>query len=79
MNRRHFLHSAVAAGVASTLPIRAILAQMTEVTGEIAAVTGAGTDIAIEQVAVQELSDSLGGSLLLPGNVGYDAPPSRVE
>ncbi len=72
MNRRHFLNSAVAAGVASTLPMRAILAQMTEVSGEIAAVTGAGADIAIEKVAVQELSDSLGGSLLMPGNVGYD-------
>jgi FAD/FMN-containing dehydrogenase len=52
--------------------MRAILAQMTEVTGEIAAVTGTGADIAIEKIAVQELSDSLGGLLLLPGNVGYD-------
>jgi FAD/FMN-containing dehydrogenase len=72
MNRRHFLHSAVAAGVASTLPIRSILAQMTEVTDEIAAVTGSGAQISIEKVAVQELSDSLGGSLLLPANAGYD-------
>ena len=72
MNRRHFLHSAVAAGVASALPMRMVLAQLTEVTGEVAAVTGAGTDIAIEQAAVQELSDSLRGNLLLPGNADYD-------
>lgn len=72
MNRRHFLHSAVAAGVASTLPIRAAIAQLTEVNGAIAAVTGAGAEISIEQAAVQELSDSLRGSLLLPGNAGYD-------
>jgi len=72
MNRRHFLHSAVAAGVVSTLPMRAIWAQITDVTGEISAVTGAGASIAIEKTAVQELSDSLTGSLLLPGNDGYD-------
>lgn len=72
MNRRYFLHSAVAAGVASTLPMRAIWAQITDVTGEISAVTGAGASIAIERTAVQELSDSLTGSLLLPGNDGYN-------
>ncbi len=72
MNRRHFLHSAVAAGVASALPLRLALAQLTEVTGEVAAVTGTGADIAIEQAAVKELSDSLRGNLLLPGNVNYD-------
>jgi len=72
MNRRHFLHSAVAAGVASALPISAVLAQVTEVIDEIAAVTGAGVDISIEKAAVQELSDGLTGSLLLPGNDGYD-------
>ena len=72
MNRRHFLHSAVAAGVASALPMRLAMAQLTEVTGEVAAVTGAGAEIAIEKSAVQELSDSLRGSLLLPGNADYD-------
>ncbi len=73
MNRRHFLGSAVAAGVASALPLRIALAQMTEVTGDVAAVTGTGNSIAIERAAVQELSDSLRGNLLLPGNAGYDA------
>lgn len=72
MNRRHFLHSAVATGVASALPLRLALADMSEVRDEIAAVSGAGADIVIEKAAVQELSDSLRGALLLPGNAGYD-------
>ena len=72
MNRRHFIHSAVAAGVTTALPFRLTLAQMTEVTDEISAVTGAGAEIAIEKAAVQELSDSLHGNLLLPGNANYD-------
>jgi len=72
MNRRHFLHSAVAAGVASALPLRMAMAQLTEVAGELAAVTGTGAEIAIEKAAVQELSDSLRGNLLLPGNANYD-------
>jgi len=79
MNRRHFLHSAVAAGVASTLPMRAVWSQITEATGEISAVTGAGAGIAIEKAAVQELSDSLTGSLLLPGNDGYDIARSVLN
>ena len=73
MNRRHFLHSAVAAGVASALPLRLALAELTEVQDEIAAVTGDGAKIAIERAAVQELADSLRGNLLLPGNARYDA------
>ena len=72
MNRRNFIHSAVAAGVVSTLPFRLTMAELTAVTGEVSAVTGAGADIAIEKTAVQELSDSLLGNLLLPGNANYD-------
>ncbi len=72
MNRRRFIHSAVAAGVVSALPFRLTMAELTAVTGEVSAVTGAGADIAIEKAAVQELSDSLLGNLLLPGNANYD-------
>lgn len=68
MNRRHFMHSAVAAGVAMALPLRAL----TEVNDAVAAVTGAGAEISLEKAAVKELSDSLRGNLLLPGNAGYD-------
>jgi FAD/FMN-containing dehydrogenase len=76
MDRRHFLQSAVAAGVASALPLRMALA---EVTGDVAAVTGAGGSISIERAAVQELSDSLRGSLLMPGNAGYDIARSVLN
>jgi FAD/FMN-containing dehydrogenase len=68
MDRRFFLQSAVAAGVASAIP----LSVLAEVTGDVAAVTGAGAGISLEQAAVQELSDSLTGNLLMPGNAAYD-------
>ena len=69
MNRRNFMQSAVAAGVAMALPVRAL----TEVHDAVAAVTGEGAEISLEKAAVKELSDSLRGNLLLPGNVGYDS------
>ncbi len=68
MNRRHFVQSAVAAGVAMAIPVRAL----TEVVTDVAAVTGDGNGISLERAAVKELSDSLRGNLLLPGNPGYD-------
>ena len=69
MNRRNFMQSAVAAGVAIALPLRAL----TEVYDAVAAVTGDGAEISLEKAAVKELSDSLRGNLLLPGNAGYDS------
>jgi FAD/FMN-containing dehydrogenase len=68
MNRRYFMQSAVAAGVAMAIPARAL----TEVVADVAAVTGDGNAISLEQAAVRELSDALRGNLLLPGNPGYD-------
>lgn len=74
MDRRIFLRSAIAAGVAAatTPSLAAQFHALTQVSGNIAAVTGARTAIEIEKAAVQELSDSLRGNLLLPGNPGYD-------
>jgi FAD/FMN-containing dehydrogenase len=74
MDRRLFLRSAVAAGVcAATAPAYAArFAALTEVSASIRAVTGDRADIEIEQAAVEELSASLRGNLLLPGNPGYD-------
>jgi FAD/FMN-containing dehydrogenase len=76
MNRRYFLNSAVAAGVAATLPGRHALAtlyqSLTAVTADVQAVSGAGSEVVLEQAAVQELADSLRGSVLLPGNAGYE-------
>ena len=46
---------------------------MSEVAGDINAVTGSGTQILLEQSALKELSDSLRGQLLLSGYDGYDA------
>ena len=50
----------------------AALAAMTEVSGDVNAVTGSGAAITLEQSALKELSDSLRGRLLLPGFEGYD-------
>jgi FAD/FMN-containing dehydrogenase len=76
MNRRYFLNSTVAAGVAAALPGRHALAtlyqSLTAVTADVQAVSGAGSEVVLEQAAVQELADSLRGSVLLPGNEGYE-------
>lgn len=77
MKRRHFLQSSVAAAVAASLPtsqaLAAAVAAMSEVSGDVNAVSGAGAQVTLEQAALQELSDSMRGRLLLPGFEGYDA------
>jgi hypothetical protein len=76
MKRRRFLQSSIAATVAASLPTSQILAQalanMTEAAGNVNAVTGSGAQVTLEQAAIQELSDSMRGRLLLPGAEGYD-------
>ena len=72
MNRRLFLRSAVAAGFATAIPGSAAWAALTEVSGDIFAVTGDRRELNIEKAAVQELADSLRGNLLLPGNAAYE-------
>ena len=39
---------------------------------DVAGVSGSGDDVVIPQAAVEALTDGLRGSLLLPGNDGYD-------
>jgi len=77
MKRRHFLQSSVAATIAASLPasqaLAAALAAISEISSDVNAVTGSGTQVTLEQAAVKELSDSLRGRLLLPGAEGYDA------
>jgi FAD/FMN-containing dehydrogenase len=77
MKRRQFLHHSLAATAAASLPtgqvLAAALAAMSEVSGDVAAVTGSGAQITLEQAALKELSDKLKGRLLLPGFEGYDA------
>jgi FAD/FMN-containing dehydrogenase len=76
MNRRHFCRSSLAAAVAASLSsghaFGSILQALTQVTSSINAVTGEGGDVVLEQAAVQELSDSLRGNLLLTGSEAYD-------
>jgi len=76
MKRRHFLQSSVAAAVTASLPMSqamaAALESLSKVSGDTTAVSGAGAEVVLEQAAVKELSDSLGGRLLLPGQEGYD-------
>ncbi len=74
MDRRIFLRSAVAAGVAvATGPaLAADFEALTDVSGAVAAVTGNRKPIELEQAVVKELAESLRGNLLLPGNPGYE-------
>jgi FAD/FMN-containing dehydrogenase len=76
MNRRHFCRGSLAAAVAASLSsgqaFGSILQALTQVTSSINAVTGEGGDVVLEQAAVQELSDSLRGNLLLTGSEAYD-------
>jgi hypothetical protein len=76
MKRRHFLQSSVGAAIAASLPVSSsvasMLAAMAEVSGNVNAVSGAGAQVTLEQAAVKELSGSLRGQLLLPGQEGYE-------
>jgi FAD/FMN-containing dehydrogenase len=68
MNRRDFCQSAVAAGVAASLPGRYLLAAGTD----IPAIKSAGAETTLEGAAVKELADSMRGALLVSGDDGYD-------
>lgn len=76
MNRRRFCQGSIAAAVAASLStgqaFGSVFQALTQVTSSINAVTGTGGDVVLEQAAVQELSDSLRGNLLLTGSDGYD-------
>jgi FAD/FMN-containing dehydrogenase len=76
MDRRLFLRSSLAAGVAAGLPSRQLLAakysMLTEIAGDFPAISVERKPIMLEKVEVRELADSLGGNLLLPGNDAYE-------
>ncbi len=74
MDRRAFLRSAVAAGLstAAAPSLAARFAALTQISGSVAAVTGSRAEIEIERAAIEELSTSLRGNLLLPGNEAYE-------
>jgi len=77
MDRRKFLRSSLsAAGLAAIPNAQALAASLihtpTAVPSDIDALTGDGGQVTLAQAAVQELSDSLKGKLLLPGSQAYD-------
>lgn len=77
MDRRSFLRSSLSAAVAAAIPgtpafATSLLHTPTSVPADIEAITGDGAQVTLQRAAVQELSDSLRGRLLLPGNAGYD-------
>lgn len=76
MDRRLFLQSTLATGIATSFSTQQALAAqfsaLTKISADIPAVTGLGAEVTLESAALQELADSLRGNLLLPGNEGYD-------
>ncbi len=76
MDRRRFCQTAVGAAVVASIPtsqaVAAALQSLTTVAGDLDGITGDGGDVVLKQAEVRELSDSLRGRLLLPGNEGYD-------
>ena len=77
MDRRSFIRSSLSVAIAASLPgsyalARSLLHTPTSVPGDIDAITGDGAEITLARAAVQELSDSLKGKLLLPGGEAYD-------
>jgi len=76
MNRRNFCKTSLAAAIAAAFPagqtLAAILNEFTRVTADVNAVSGDGAELTLKQAAVQDLSDSLRGRLLLPGHEAYD-------
>ena len=77
MDRRAFIRSSLSAAVAASIPnahalAASLLHTPTSVPSDIDALTSDGAEVTLPQAAVQELSDSLKGPLLLPGSQAYD-------
>lgn len=77
MDRRKFICSSLSAAVAASIPgVQTLAASLlhtpTSVPSDIEAIRGDGAEVTLARAAVQELSDSLMGKLLLPGSHAYD-------
>ncbi len=76
MNRRQFFQTSFATAVAASLSSHkvwaAVYAGLLKVGGDVDAITANGAQTTLQRVTVQELGDSLRGSLLLPGNAAYE-------
>jgi FAD/FMN-containing dehydrogenase len=83
MDRRNFIRTSLATAIAAAIPnSQAIAASLlhtpTTVPADIDAVTSNGVEVTLPKALVQELSDSLKGKLLLPGNSAYDEARSLL-
>ena len=76
-SRRGFLHSSLLLASAAAMPASrawsALLAPGASVDRDIDAVTGDGRSITLSRLAVQDLSESLRGNLILAGHPGDDS------
>jgi FAD/FMN-containing dehydrogenase len=72
MDRRGFLGVSVAAAVGSLLPFGRSFADVGSASGDLRALTLDGTPATLAGGDLQQLKSSLRGSLLLPGEPGYD-------
>ena len=84
MDRRLFIRSSLSAAVAASMPGAQALAESllhtpTTVPSSIDAITGDGAEVTLQQAAVQELSDSLKGKLLLPDSAAYDQARTLLQ
>ena len=75
MKRRNFCKATLGTAAAGILlPMHhALAAALMKVDGDVDALTANGMQATLKRTAVQELSDSLRGPLLLPGNPAYDS------
>ncbi|MGB5104285.1 MAG: FAD-binding oxidoreductase [Steroidobacteraceae bacterium] len=72
MNRRGFVGMSVAAALGTALPFGRTLAELAVISGDVRAISAAGSAISLRASDLQQLKNNLRGSLLLPGNAGYD-------
>jgi hypothetical protein len=74
MHRRRFLQSSSAAGVTALLSSGRLLAGNSEaINADVQALSGAGEQLTLPRLAVQELAEAMRGGLLLPGMEGYES------
>ncbi|HMB72076.1 MAG TPA: hypothetical protein VKQ06_00780, partial [Gammaproteobacteria bacterium] len=76
MDRRKFVGGTFGTALAAMLPlpraIGAVLSPTMRVEADVDALTGDGRSVTLQRAAVQELGDSLRGSVLLPGHDAYE-------
>lgn len=73
MDRRQFCQTTLATGLATTLPGLYACDRQRGAVGSIPAVSLSGAEIELERAAIDELAESLTGSLLLSDHADYDA------